>query len=87
MQNKFAVLVLALLVGGCNVTVREDWQIVNRQTEIIAAQTRRAQLIVEQERLERLLRRTVVIDDRAVIQSQINRARFEVEQLNSIIDR
>jgi hypothetical protein len=76
---------LALVAAGCNVTVREDWQTVNRQTEIIAAQTRRAQMMVELEQLERLLRRTVAIEARAVIQSSINRLRFELEQLNVVI--
>lgn len=83
MRVKAAAL-LALLVGGCNLTVRDTVQTDN-QLAVIAAQTRRAQLIAEIEQLERLLRRTVTIDGRAVIQSNINRLRFEVEQLNAII--
>lgn len=80
-----AVLLLALLAAGCNLTVRDGVQD-NSQTAIIAAQTRRTQLISEVEQLERLLRRTVAIEARATIQSNINRARFEIERLNAIID-
>lgn len=82
-----ALILVAMLIAGCNVTVRDEyWAPASRQTEIITAQTRRAQVLEELERLQRLQRRTVNIDDRAVIQSQINRARFELEQLNAIID-
>lgn len=79
-------LLLALLLAGCNVTVRDELQSDNQQGVIIAAQTRRAQLISEIEQLERVLRRTVAIDARAAIQSNINRLRFEIERLNAIID-
>ena len=87
MLSKAALLLLALLTAGCNVTLRDVWTVDVRQTAIIAAQNRRAQLITELEVLERLLRRTVAIDNRAVIQSSINRHRFEIEQLNAIIER
>ena len=83
-QNSVLVA-LALLTAGCNVTWRDNWQVDTRQTAIIAAQTRRTQLITEIEVLERALRRTVAIDSRAVIQSNINRLRYEVEQLNAVI--
>lgn len=87
MRSSVVLLLLALLTASCNVTLRDEWPIENRQTAIIAAQTRRVQLITEIEVLERLLRRTVAVDSRAVIQSQINRMRFEIEQLNAVIDR
>lgn len=73
------------MLAACNLTVR-DTALPDPATVVLAAQTRRAQLIVEQEQLERLLRRTVAIDARAVIQSSINRHRFEIEQLNKLIN-
>lgn len=84
MRNRIA-LALALLAGGCNLTVRDGVQTENPQTAILVAQTRRAQLLTEIEQLERLLRRTATIDGRAIVQSHINRLRFELEQLNAII--
>lgn len=81
------VILLALLIGGCNVTWRDNWAVDTRYAAVLAAQTRRTQLLIEVERFERMLRRTVAIETRALIQSQINRARFEIEQLNAIIER
>lgn len=85
--NKAALLSVALLTGGCNVIVRDQWQTDARYTAVIVAQTRRAQLLVEIERLEKLLRRTTAVDMRAVLHSQLNRARYEIDQLNVIIER
>lgn len=85
MPTKAIALALALLATGCNITVRDEVP-ENPRTAIIVAQTRRAQLISEVEQLERLLRRTVAIDARAVVQSNINRLRFEIDQLNAMIE-
>lgn len=86
MPTKAIALALALLATGCNITVRDEVLTENPRTAIIVAQTRRAQLISEVEQLERLLRRTVAIDARAVVQSNINRLRFEIDQLNAMIE-
>lgn len=79
------MLALALLAGACNLTVREG-PAENPQTAVLVAQTRRAHLLREIELLERLLRRTVAIDTRTIIQSDINRMRFEIERLNAVIE-
>lgn len=85
--SKIVLVLIALLVGGCNVVWRDTWAVDSRYAALLAAQTRRSELIKEVELLERLLRRTVAIDNRAMLQSAINRKRFEIEQLNAIIER
>lgn len=85
MLAKAAAALLALLMGGCILTVRDNVPTDNGQTAIIVAQSRRIQLIGQIEQLERVLRRPLTIEARAAIQSNINRLRFEIERLNLII--
>ena len=85
---KIILLMFVLLVTtGCNLTWRDNWAVDSRQAAVLAAQTRRTQLITQIVILERLQARNAAIDTRALIQSQINRYRFEIEQLNAIIER
>lgn len=85
---KIILLMFVLLVTtGCNLTWRDNWAADARYAAIIAAQTRRTQLITQTVILERMHQRTIATDTRAIIQSQINRNRFEIEQLNAIIER
>lgn len=79
---------ISIVLAGCNVTVRDEYLVAaSPRIEVLAAQTRRVQILTELEVLERQHRRTLRIEDRAVIQSQINRLRFELEELNAIIQR
>jgi hypothetical protein len=49
------------------------------------AQMRRAQVIADIERLQIVLRRTSLIDNRIVIQSQINGYQSELNGLNTLL--
>jgi hypothetical protein len=79
---------MATIVAGCNLTVRDNWPDVNAaRTEMMAAQIRRAQVIAEIERLDIVLRRTRVVDNRIALQAAIDARRAELLNLNALLYR
>jgi len=86
-MRKTALALSALLLVGCNLSLQDQWydrSVMATDTRMLA-QMRRAQVIADIERLQIVLRRTSLIDNRIVIQSQINGYQSELNGLNTLL--
>lgn len=81
---KVLAIVLAFSVGNCN-GVREYVDPSPADTAAIAAKVRRAQVIAEIARLNSVLSRLRVVDNRIAIETQLNDRRTELDRLNRIV--
>jgi hypothetical protein len=77
-----ATIALTLLLAGCNLTFERDLAV---EDTLMIARTRRAQVIAEIERLNVVLQRTRVVDNRIVLQAAINSYQSELIGLNSLL--
>ena len=83
---RLVMIGLCFVLAGCELTARErlyetDLVVTTR----IIAKTRRLEVIAEIERLQVVLRRTRIIDNRVALLAAINAYQVELGRLNLII--
>jgi len=98
MSKVNSVVLLALTLGGCGLL--RDIEPVRLETEPAPApeqqlsigdaetlEIRRAQIIRQIEQLQRILRRTWNVNERAVLAGELNRQQIELQQINLMLGR
>jgi len=79
------VMTIALALGGCDLTVRDTWRPVTPAADVASLRMRRVQVLTELERLERIQRRQVIIENRVAVGVQITRLNDELALINAAL--